>query len=393
MKREPPEFAPGVTTLLRRHAGWLRGRVIGLVSHAAAVDEQGCSTAALLHAAPRVKLAALFGPEHGYFGAAPAGALVPRRRHPDWGLPVYSLYGACRQPTAAMLRGLDAVVVDLQDLGARCYTYVATLRLVLEACAARGLTVIVADRPVPLPNVVDGPLLDPAFGSFVASIPAPLAYGLTPGETAHWLQRILRLDLDLRVAPLDGYRRAAGRGAGWPPWIPPSPGIRSWETARTYLATVFAEALPALDYGSGTSLVFQVLGAPWIRSEPLAERLRGELPPGVHALPHPYVSAGGSHAGRLVGGIRLVVTDPDRFRPVATGVALLAAIRDLYGLRRLFGAPGTRPAFLDQLYGTDQVRTGLLAGAAWRTLTAAWAPACQPFLREREAALLYRATP
>jgi len=157
-----------------------------------------------------------------------------------------------------MLDNLDAIVLDLQDLGARCYTFVSTLRYVLEAAASARKQVIVADRPIPLPRVVDGPMLDERFSSFVGCVRAPLHYGMTPGETAAWLKHALALDLDLKVAPMKNYCRQSRRGPDWPPWIPPSPGIRSWETGYCYLATVFGEALPAINIGRNSNLAFQV---------------------------------------------------------------------------------------------------------------------------------------
>lgn len=380
-------FQPGITTLLEQHRTWLAGRKIGLVCHPASVDRDGVSSAELLLAAGGIRLVSLFGPEHGFFGAATAGEAVRTRRHPCWKIPVYSLYGKHRRPTPAMLKGLDAVVFDLQDLGARPYTYVSTLRYLLEEAARYGTLVIVADRPIPLPRVVDGPMLDPRFESFVAAVPAPVSYGMTPGETALWIKRTIVPQVDLQVAPMRNYHRDPARAPHWPPWVPPSPGIRSWESAACYAATVFGEALPALDYGRGTGLPFQLIGAPWMESLPVCERLSAMRLPGVSFHPHPYQSA--SEKAGLLNGIRLVVTRPGIFRPVLTGLSMLHVLEALYGRRRLWKAPGTRPDFFDKLMGTDTVREALLDGEPPRRIEATWHRGLREFNKAREAVLLY----
>ncbi len=382
-------LALGIDGLLRRHASWLRGKRVGLVSHAAALDARGASTADRLREALGPRLAALFGPEHGFFGAAAAGEATADAVHPVYGIPVHSLYGNTRRPTAAMLRGIDVVVYDMQDLGVRPYTYVSTLRGVLEAAAEHGQTVIVADRPIPLPGAVDGPVRDPGVESFVAHVRTPMAYGMTPGEAALWIRRDLGLEVDLRVAAMTGYGRSAERGAGWPPWASPSPGIRTWESACTYLATVFAEATPAVDFGRMTSFPFQVLGSPWMESVPLCARLRDAALPGVAFHPHPYVAQAGAFAGRLIDGVRLTVLDRARFRPVRTSVALVAALQDAIGARRFWQEPGTRPEFFDTLFGTPSVRQALLAGRSPSDIARAWVKPIAAFRVSRSRCLLY----
>lgn len=241
-------FRPGIETLLEQYPDWLQGRRVGLVAHPASVDSQG------VHSVERmrrdgVNLTALFGPEHGFAGRGGAGETMPDGRDPASGLPIRSLYGETRRPTSEMLRDLDVLVFDLHDLGARPYTYVSTLLYALEAAAENGKGVIVTDRSIPLPRVIDGPMLDPAFESFVGAVRTPVAYGMTPGETALFLRDDLGLPLDLRVAPMQGF----SRDAAWPSraWIPPSPAIRSWSCAACFPATVFFEAVPAVDHRAG----------------------------------------------------------------------------------------------------------------------------------------------
>lgn len=382
-------FSTGLETLLQEHSHWLDGRRIGLVSHAAAVDCEGRTSAERLHAAPGVQLMALFGPEHGFTGHAAAGELTPDGHHPLWNIPVYSLYGETRQPTPAMLEGIDTLVVEFQDLGARPYTYVSTLRLILETAAKAGIPVIIADRPVPLPRGADGPMLDPALESFVGFIPSPMQYGMTPGETARWLAATLALDIDLRVSPMRGYHRETVRQPGWPPWVPPSPRIRSWDAACLFTATVFGEALPALDYGSGSGLAFQVIGAPWLDAAKLANHPATASLPGLRPESIRYQAGSGLYANTELEGMKLVITDYRLFRPVTTAVTLLAAIRDTHTSAPLWSAPGTRPEWFDKLFGTDTVRRALHHGNSAADITASWNPGLREFMGTRAGFLLY----
>jgi uncharacterized protein YbbC (DUF1343 family) len=385
----PSLFRLGLENLLTAHADWLTDRRVGLVSHLAAVDASGLTSAERLWHDPRVHLTALFGPEHGFAGQAGAGELTRDAVHPEWSIPIFSLYGEDRKPSAAMLDRVDVLIVELQDLGARPYTYVSTLRLVLEAASEAGKTVIVADRPVPLPNTVDGPMLNTAFESFVGLVPAPMQYGMTPAETASWLKTRLGLPLDLRLAPMRHYFRESIPPSTWPAWVPPSPRIRSWETGCLFTATVCGEALTALDYGSGSDLSFQVMGAPWLDARRLIAHLNSEGLPGVTFEPIHYQSCRGLYAGTDLEGIKIVVSDYASFHPVTTCILILDGIQRLYGTERLWSAPGTRPEWFDKLFGTDQVRLALLEGRDWRSISRPWVTENAAFHRAREACLLY----
>ena len=382
-------FKLGLDTLLEQHPDWIQGHRIGLVSHAAAVDTNGLTSAQRLHQTAGLNLTALFGPEHGFAGLAAAGELTADERHTAWGIPIYSLYGETRKPTPAMLEGVDTLIVDLQDLGARPYTYVSTLRLVLESAAEAGKAVIIADRPVPLPLSMDGPCLDSKFESFVGSIPAPMQYGMTQGETALWLAGVLGLKINLRVSLMQGYQRDVLRQASWPAWVPPSPRIRSWETACLFTCTVFGEALPALDYGSGTDRSFSVIGAPWLDATRLLSRLNQVGLPGIAFEPVRYQARIGLYANSELDGLRLVITDYARFRPVSTSVTILAGIQELHQQTPLWTAPGTRPEWFDKLYGSDTVRLALQSGAPASDIIASWKPNLMAFAESRRPHLLY----
>jgi uncharacterized protein YbbC (DUF1343 family) len=383
----PPPFRPGISTLLTRHRRWLTGKRVALVSHQAAVDEHGLSSAERLWLTEGIDLTTILGPEHGYFGGA--GETIRSRRHPRFGIPVYSLYGRARRPTPRMLRDCDIIVIDLQDLGARCYTYVSTIQEVLIAAERAQLPVIVADRPIPLACTPDGPPLADGFESFVASIPAPMLYAMTPGEAAGWMADTLGLNIDIRVALANGYNRDPSRNRSWPPWIPPSPGIVTWEAAQAYTSTVFTEAVPAIDCGRGSGLSFQLIGAPWINPAGVAEALDDLSLPGVTFHEHRYSPRVGRYASRPLDGLRMVITSPARFRPILTSVCILSVLQKLYGINRLWRAPKTRPRFFDALYGTDSVRTALLDGVPGPKIAGTWQRGLKKFRSTRSRHLLY----
>jgi len=257
----------------------------------------------------------IFSAEHGYFGLAAPGERTSTLRHPRFRIPVFSLYGNTRKPTAAMLRGIERIVIDLQDIGVRCYTYLATLRLVMEAAAERDIEVVVLDRPIPLGGIVDGPMPSPDSLSFVCPAELPLCHGMTIGEEARYLaNEIPRLKLS--IVRMRGWSHAVR--APWPGFLPPSPGIKSWDAAVMYPLTVFTEAFPALDTDRGGNLAFRVLGAKWIDPQ----RLIGD----TEARMREYGVSMREWRWATANGILLSVGNVRRYRPVAGGMTLLSAI-------------------------------------------------------------------
>ena len=233
----PPRVRPGIECI---PSDWLRGARTGLVAHPASRTSAGGHSADHLHSRG-VRLAALFGPEHGFYGRGGPGEPVDAARHPGWDIPIHSLYGATRAPTPEMLAPLDAVVFDLQTIACRAYTYGSTLRLLMEACAAAGKTLVVADRPDPLMlTPPDGPMLAPGCESFVGFLPTPFCHGMTPGELAAFLKAALGLDtLDLRIARCEGLSRGMELEEMFPVWHAPSPAIASLENALAFPLNVF----------------------------------------------------------------------------------------------------------------------------------------------------------
>lgn len=386
-------FQTGIDTLLTVECDRLKGRRIGLVTHPAALTCSGTSTdTAIRSLSNDATLAALFAPEHGIHGALAAGEHVDDARHPLWNIPIHSLYGQTRRPTTSMLSGLDLILVDLQHISIRPYTYGSTLRYLLEAAAAQRIPVIVADRPDPLANVVDGPLLDPPYESFVGAIPgAAFAYGLTLGELALFLKSAQKLHLELHVARMKDYHRDCLRRNDWQPWVSPSPSIRTWETAIHYPSTVLFEALPMVDHGRSTPLPFQVLGTPSLDPEALIHELNRQGPlPGLALHPHVYAPTAGRYAGQPLRAIRLTLSHLQPYRPFECAIRLMAAFQTVLGADALWNDSATRPEFFDQLCGTANIRTALQCGTPAADMIAAWQDSLERFRCLRAGHLLYQ---
>lgn len=319
---------------------------------------QATDTAGRLIAAFPGRVKALFSAEHGFFGAAAPGERTASTWHPFWNLPIHSLYGEHRKPTDEMMSGVGRMVIDLCDIGVRCYTYLATLKNVLEACAERGIPATVLDRPIPLGGILDGPMRSPSYSSFVAPLDVPLCHGMTPGECAVWISRAESLDLDLRVVRMRDWSHS-DRGP-WPNFVPPSPAIRSWDSAVAYPLTLFTEAYPAVDCDRDGPMAFRVAGAPWMDAKGLMDALGpGMETCGVGMRPFRYVPRGGSYAGIKLDGILFSVARPIGYYPATAGTLLFTALVQRHG-RQI--AAGARPEWLDRLFGSQDLRKTLEGG-------------------------------
>jgi uncharacterized protein YbbC (DUF1343 family) len=391
-----PRVRTGLDVLRGQDFAPLRGMRLGLVTHPAAVAADLRHAVDLVAAAPGARLVALFGPEHGLLGEAQDLVGVSPGQDAGSGLRVHSLYGdsfESLRPTEDQLDGLDALVIDLQDVGSRYYTFQATMLLCLEAASRRGLRTVVLDRPNPLGGEpVEGPALCPGYESFVGIHPVATRHGLTIGELARLYQAERGLAGELVVVPCEGWRRDLDFDRTGLPWVLPSPNMPTPETAFVYPGQCLLEGTN-LSEGRGTTRPFELCGAPWIEPRRLAGRLEAEGLPGVAFRPAWFRPTFHKFAGQTCGGVQLHVRDRLSFRPVRTGLAVLAAFRDLSGdrfawRREWYEFVADRPA-IDLLFGSDRERTALEAGRSAREIAREWEAEEAAFRARRRAFLLY----
>ncbi len=380
----------GLARLLREHLNLIQGRRVGLATHAAAVMPDLTHIIDALRAAG-VQLMALYGPEHGLAGAAADGAAVGHATHPRTGLPIYSLYGATKEPTPEMLADVDVLLFDMQDVGVRFYTYLSTLFYVLRGVAKAGKAVIVLDRPNPLGGArVAGPLVEPGCESFVGIAPVPIRHGMTFGELARYFNAAYHLDADLTVIPMRSWQRDMTFAETGLPWIPTSPAMAHLSAAALYPGTCLLEGTN-LSEGRGTALPFEVCGAPWLDGEALAAQLNALALPGARFRPLHFTPSASKHAGQLCNGVQLHITDQAYLEPVALGAQLLAACRALHpqDFAILSSSWEGRPPHLDLLTGSPHLRQTLERGDDIADLLAVWETQSAAFAAERQPYLLY----
>jgi uncharacterized protein YbbC (DUF1343 family) len=372
----------------------IAGRRVGLVSNPASVDSR------LVHASDRLfgtgdwTLTTLFGPQHGFHSDLQENMIEsPHARDAKRRLPVYSLYSETREPTAEMLRNVDVLVVDLQDVGTRIYTYIYTLANCLRAARAHGVHVVVCDRPNPIGgDAVEGALLDPAFASFVGQFPMPMRHGLTIGECARLFNEHFGLNARVDVVPMNGWRRGMYFDDTELPWVLPSPNIPTLDTAIVYPGAVLFEGT-LLSEGRGTTRPFELLGAPWIDGERFADAMNARGLPGVRFRPAFFEPTFHKHARASCGGCQIHVTDRTAFRPYRTGVELLDEFHAEAPATPLWRDPPyeyehTRPP-IDILYGSDRLRVAIDAGSGAGAVTADWGRDEEAFRATRQPYLLY----
>ncbi len=371
----------------------LRGRTVGIVCNPASID------ASFRHIVDRadaegLKVGAIFGPQHGFRSdlqenmiESPHGEDARRR------VPVYSLYSETREPTPGMLAGLDALVIDLQDVGTRIYTYIYTVAYCLRAAGKAGLPVVVCDRPNPIDGVtVEGPMLRAGFESFVGLFPIPMRHGLTVGEIAALFNAEYRLGAKLEVVKMDGWSRGQYGDQTGLPWVMPSPNIPTVDSTVVYPGTVLLEGTN-ISEGRGTTKPFELVGAPWADPEKLSADLNGRGLPGVHFRPTLFEPTFHKHAGTPCGGCQIHVTNRAEFRSVETGAHVIHAFRAANPSAFQWRQPpyeyeAVIPP-IDILYGSADLRTTIDAGGRIENLCASWREDVAPFLRVRERYLLY----
>jgi uncharacterized protein YbbC (DUF1343 family) len=392
MPRDRPAVRLGVDVLIAEDFKPLAGKRVGLITNPTGVTGSLQSTIDVLHHAKGVKLVALFGPEHGVRGAAAAGAEVDDANDPATGLPAYSLYGKHHKPTPEMLKGVDVLVYDIQDIGSRSYTYITTLALAMEAAAENKVAFVVLDRPNPLGGArMEGRPLDLKFRSSVGHLPIPYVHGLTVGELAqmingeHWLKD--GVTCDLRVIPMQGWKRSLWWDQTGLVWIPTSPHVPRPETAAFYAATGIMGELGVISEGVGYPLPFELAGMPEIEPQKLADELNRRHLPGVFFRPlffQPYYS---HYANQTCGGVQIYLTDRDRAELTPIQFHVMDAVCKLHPAVKLFGAK--RDGMFDKVCGTDEIRKLFEAGRPIGEILSTWNQGVEAFRAQRAKYLLY----
>ena len=382
---QPAPVRPGIDVLLSDSLALVRGKRIGFVTNVAAVDANGVSAISRLRSAG-LQLVALFAPEHGLTESAAPGERVASGRNAATNTPIYSLYGSTIAPTDSMLAGIDVMVVDLPDVGARYYTYIATTIEVMKAAGRHQIPVIILDRPNPIGGAMQGNVLDTAYASMVGRLAVPMRHGLTLAEESRLAQADLHLGVELHVVPATGWRRDQFFDETGLPFRAPSPNLQSVDALFDYPGTCLFEGT-ALSVGRGTDAAFQQVGASWLDTAAVLARINALHLPGVAFAAvsfTPRQPGDRKFADTLVAGIRWRVTDRKTFDPTVTAVHLLAIIRSVHPDRIRIGGS------FDRLAGGPALSEALLRGDAPQAIVASWAPALAAYRTRVAAFLLYR---
>jgi uncharacterized protein YbbC (DUF1343 family) len=382
----PAQVTPGITVLLRDSSHLVRGKRVGLITNHTARDEKGRTSIDLLHDAAGVQLTALFAPEHGIRGSARGGARIESGVDEKTGVRIYSLYGATKIPTPRMLENIDVLIYDIQDVGARMYTYVWTMTLAAEAARKAGKKFIVLDRPNPIrADIIEGGLIERRYRTFTGLHNVPLRYGLTPGELARFLAATGEIAADVTVIPMTGYRRSMWWDATGLEWIPPSPNISDVEAALLYPGMSFFEATN-LSEGRGTSEPFRLVGARWLTdAASIARAMNAKSLAGARfESVRRRIGRGEKFGGETIPMIRVVVTDRDRLRSSEIAAHLL---REIYSRhpRQFKWQAG---AGIEELSGSRELRTAVERGRI-APLIAAWRASSAEFSTRVQSSLIY----
>src|SRR5687768_902238 len=382
----------GSDVLLGTHR--LRGARVGIVCNHASVDHAFRHIVDRLADEPGVQLAAIFGPQHGFRSDVQDNMIeTPHRDDAARRVPIYSLYSDTREPTLEMLQGLDVLVIDLQDIGARIYTYIYTMANCLRAAARHGIPVIVCDRPNPIGGTgIEGAALAPGFESFVGQFPIPMRHGMTIGELARLFNDYFNIGAELEISPMERWHRSMYWDQTRLPWVIPSPNMPTLDTAIVYPGTVLFEGVMVSE-GRGTTRPFELVGAPWIDADQFARGLNATGLPGAYFRPAVFEPTFQKYAKQPCGGCQIHVTDRAAFRPVLTGVALIAAFRRADPAQFAWRQPPYEYEHeklpFDILAGSDVLRQQIEAGLPAAAIADTWRPDEDAFRAFRQPFLLY----
>jgi uncharacterized protein YbbC (DUF1343 family) len=384
----------GLEVLLDSRLDLLDGQRVGLIVHPASINSRFEHAADLLSDNPRIQLTALFGPQHGIRGETQDNMIEWQTfRDSRTGLPAYSLYGETRKPTPEMLSDIDVLVFDVQDVGTRVYTFIYTMALAMQAARECGKRFIVLDRPNPINGLqVEGNLLEPPFASFVGLYPIPMRHGMTVAELALMFNQEFGIGCDLEVVKMQGWRRAMWFEETGLPWILPSPNMPTIDTATVYPGMVMFEGT-TLSEGRGTTRPFEIIGAPFIEPRRLVKRLNEEKLTGCIFRALDFEPTFHKFKGERCGGLQLHVTDREAFKPVITGIAIIAAIRRLYPDRFAWKEPPYEYVYdklpFDIINGSAGTREMIEAGTPLNDIEASWQAGLEDFAARRQPYQLY----
>jgi uncharacterized protein YbbC (DUF1343 family) len=389
----PAHVRLGVDRLADSLPRILTGKRVGLITNHTGRDRAGTPTIDLLAARNDMKLVALFGPEHGIRGVATGR--VNDARDEKTGLPVYSLFGETEKPTDAMLANVDALVFDIQDVGVRQYTYLSTMGLAMQAAAKKKIPIVILDRPNPIGGtIVEGNIREPGMESFVGLYPIASRHGMTAGELARLYNKEFGIGADLYVVPLEGWKRELWSDQTDLPWTRPSPNLPTFAGVINYPGTVFFEGTN-LSEGRGSDNPFEQTGAPWLRAQEVADSMNARHLPGVQfsAVDFAVLPTARKYGGQTIHGVRMTVTDRERYRPIATTMRLIELIRRLhpqdFQWRHSTASPNAvETYYFDTLTGSRRTRAAIENGTL-ETLLAEWDRDAQKFRETRKPYLLY----
>jgi uncharacterized protein YbbC (DUF1343 family) len=377
---------PGIETFLADLPAALRGRRVGLLTNHSGIDRARNTDIDLIARHKALKLVALLAPEHGIRGTAEAGEKVADETDPRTGVPVHSLYKTeDHGPTPAMLKDVDVLVYDLQEVGGRTWTYVSTMALAMQAAAKKKIPFVVLDRPNPIGGeIVEGALLDPKFASFVGMYPIPARHGMTVGELATLFNQTHGIGAELIVARVEGWRRSQWLDETGLPWVNPSPNLRSLAALTSYPGSVYFEGTN-LSEGRGTDRPFEQIGASWLKAEDVAKVMNGKALAGIlfESTTMPVASSAAKFPGQTIPAIRFSITDREAYRPVRTALLLIDEIRRQHP--KEFAWSKT----IDRLTGSDKVRLAI-EGGRLPALLEEWDREAAEWLESRKPFLLYR---
>ncbi|TFB13413.1 DUF1343 domain-containing protein [Candidatus Marinimicrobia bacterium MT.SAG.4] len=391
---DPIDVATGIDILVRDEFELLQGKRVGVITNHTGMTKNGLHIVDALHNAENVNLTAIFGPEHGVRGIDPDGKAVDSAVDPASEVTIFSLYGKTRRPTEDMIHALDVFVFDIQDVGARFYTYIYTMALAMEVAALNDKKFVVLDRPNPITgNRVEGPMLEEGFESFVGKYKLPVRHGMTVGELAlmykgeGWIKGAEKLDLE--IVRMEGWRRELWFDQTNLPWINPSPSMRTLSTATLYPGTCFIEGTN-LSEGRGTEYPFEKIGAPWVDAELLAKEmnslhLEGVVFEAIEFTPKAILPSvpNPKYKDELIGGVQVRIIRRELLEPVKTGISLV------YTLHRLFPENFEWSGTVDRLYGSDKLRNSVDNGVPLANIIENYSDGVNEFLEMRMKYLLY----